>query len=438
MLTRERDDRGAVAIIVAVTATILFITAALVVDLGLARDTKRQSQNTADASALAAANALYPDSGTCTLDPSPAISPCYQDAVAAAKSYAQVNFGVTDAQWSACTDGSAYYVPAGSTSCVSFTDDTLTDTVSAQPNKVRVVVPTREVETGLGNLAGVQSIDVATGARAALDPGQARSCGLCILGTDTNYLGNGDVTVTGGSVHSNGTIDTGPNGHLTATPLPNNITISGTCPGNCSPVPETGVPTIEDPYKDVLTFPLTYSPTTVKTSPCTQGPGVYGALELPNSSCTLAPGTYVLTGKWTMKNNTVLKGNGVTLYGTCGTTAVRQVCTSGQTGGGLDTKNGETQLVAPTTGTYAGFVVIYDPLNKAGLNLQGNGASYVTGAVYAASALLEFPGNSTFTVTNGPLIVGGLYGNGNTGGVDLTSLNSAAIPSDPDGVRLDQ
>ena len=55
-----RDEQGAIAILVAMTSVVLFIIAAMVVDLGLARDTRRQSQNAADASALAAANALYP------------------------------------------------------------------------------------------------------------------------------------------------------------------------------------------------------------------------------------------------------------------------------------------------------------------------------------------------------------------------------------------
>ena len=40
---RSRDEQGAVAILVAVIAVALFVVAAMVVDLGLARDTKRQS-----------------------------------------------------------------------------------------------------------------------------------------------------------------------------------------------------------------------------------------------------------------------------------------------------------------------------------------------------------------------------------------------------------
>ena len=179
---------------------------------------------------------------------------------------------------------------------------------------------------------------------------------------------------------------------------------------------------------------------TVKTDPCTQGPGIYAGLELPATTCNLAPGLYTLTGMWTMKNGTVLKGTGgVTLYGTCGTPATPTLCTAGQAGGGLDTKNGETQIVAPTAPSpTAGYGIIYDRYNTAGVNIQGNGNSYVTGTIYAASATLEFPGNACVTVTNGPVIVGSLYGNGNHGCVSLLEAHGAALPSPPQGVSLDQ
>ena len=62
----------------------------------------------------------------------------------------------------------------------------------------------------------------------------------------------------------------------------------------------------------------------------------------------------------------------------------------------------------------------------------------MTGAVYAPKALLEFPGNSCVSVTNGPIIVDQLYGNGNTGCVNLISSVGATIPAPPSGASLDQ
>ena len=82
--------------------------------------------------------------------------------------------------------------------------------------------------------------------------------------------------------------------------------------------------------------------------------------------------------------------------------------------------------------------MVYDRGNTSPLNLQGNGNSWITGAVYAAMAQLEFTGTSYFTVTNGPVIVGSLYGNGNNGGINLVSLNAANIPVPPGEVSLDK
>jgi hypothetical protein len=422
-------------------AVVLLVMAALVVDLGLARDTRRQSQNAADASSLAAANVLYPTSGACLTGTAPSVPPCFQDAVNAAMSYAQANFQVSAANWASCTDSDHYYVAPSSSPCISFTDDTLATTKPDQPTKVRVVVPVRTVQTAFGFLAGTTEIQVSSSARTALTPGSARSCGLCLLGNGVSGLGNGDVTVIGGSVHSNGTIDSGPNGHMTATPSPNTISVSGTCPGNCSPHAMEGVAPIDDPYLNTVALPPASEMVGLqaKTNPCIQGPGIYGAVSLPNSVCNLTPGLYVLTGTWGMGNNTLLKGiSGVTLYATCGTNAAPTVCTSGQTGGRLDTKNGDTQIVAPTTGVLKGMAIIYDRQNMAALNIQGNGNSYVTGAIYAPKALLEFPGTTCVTVTNGPIIVQSLYGNGNTGCVDLQSVLGANIPAPPAGASLDR
>jgi len=435
---KKRDEQGLIAVMVALCAVILLLIVGVVVDLGLARDTRRQSQNAADASSLAGANVLYPVSGSCTSDPAPAVPPCFVDAVNAAKTYAQTNFQVAPAAWSACADAGHFYYPPGQSPCISFTDATLSAGKPLQPTKVRVVVPVHSVTTGFGALAGVDSVPVSSLARATLQPGTARSCGLCLLGPGISALGNGDVTVNGGSVHSNGSIDSGPNGHMTASPATNTISTVGTCTGNCSPVAQTGVQSIADPYGAILNLPPSLAGLTAKTEPCSQGPGIYATLELPNSACTLSPGLYVLTGAWTMKNNTLLHGTGVTLYGTCGTTAAPSVCTTGQSGGALDTKNGNSQLVAPTSGATMGYAIIYDRQNLAGLNIQGNGNSYVTGIIYAPKALLEFPGTSCVTVTNGPIIVGQMYGNGNTGCVNLMNSVGAALPTPPKGASLDQ
>lgn len=436
---RSRDERGAVAILAGVTFSILFLVAALVVDLGLARDVRRQSQNATDASALAAGNSLYPAT-SCTT-PVGSLPPCFSDAVATAKSYAAVNFETVESDWDACTDPgrpSGYYIHSGSSACISFDSAT-------NPTKVRIRLPVRDVKTGFGALAGVDSIAISSVARSSLLPGEARGCGLCVVAPDPSDLGNGDVSVSGGSIHVNGSVSTGPNGAMTASPVGSTISVVGSASGNFNP-PRIGPPTagtVADPLASTLGLPPDMAGLSTKTAPCatgaTGGPGIYGALTLPNSSCTLTPGLYVLTGIWDMRNNTSLNGAGVTIYGTCGSSTTPRVCNSpGEVGGGLDVKNGLADLVAPLTGPLAGYVVIYDRQNKAALTLQGNGDTDFVGTIYAPQALLSFPGNSCVNVVNGPVIVGSLYGNGNRGCVNLSEVNSAALPSTPGAVNLDQ
>src|SRR5690348_15315804 len=116
---RSSEERGAVTVIVAILMVVLVLCAAVVIDLGNARDSRRQSQNAADASALAAANVLYPPNDVC----SSGSSPCIADAVTAAKSYAEKNYGTSAADWMACSAPAAVqltYTPSGESTCISF------------------------------------------------------------------------------------------------------------------------------------------------------------------------------------------------------------------------------------------------------------------------------------------------------------------------------
>ncbi|MEO5710506.1 MAG: Tad domain-containing protein [Nocardioidaceae bacterium] len=475
---QSRGERGVVSVIVAVSFLALCIVAAQVIDLGVARDTRRTSQNAVDSASLAGANQLYPKSGTCTAPTTETTPPCFTNAIAAVKAYTNANLSTSATQWASCVDPDkdvGGYTVTGETPCITFYGQnapyTASDSTTA-PYKVRVRVPKKTFSTGLGKVAGVPSLSVTSHARATLKPGTGRSCGLCVIGTDLNDLGNGDVTVSGGSVHLNGSAGIGPNGHLTATPAGTAITTTGTCTSGCSPA-AVHADLIADPLLNTLNLPPTHNYTSVKANPCTQGPGIYAAFGFPSGNCTLTAGLYVVTGNWQLGNNSLVNGNGVTLYFTCATTGgMPRVCGNGPTnpspnapiaevGASFDAKNGDVATIATqgsnpavgpgfvapvaptppaTTVSYGmpGYVMIYDRYNKAPLTLQGNGNTFYTGAVYAPRSLLTFPGTSYINVTNGPIIVGALYGNGNTGGINLTSVNGAFIPTPPDGVSLDQ
>ena len=151
-----RDERGAVAVVMALLLTVFVIMVALVIDLGIARDTRRQSQNAADASALAAANTLYPFAAC----PTGGAKPCIADAVAAVKSYALTNFDVSAAAWGSCTATMpSGYVAMGGTTCIAFNSAT-------NPTKVWVKVPTKNVDTAFAGIIGRSQIAVGSQAEA--------------------------------------------------------------------------------------------------------------------------------------------------------------------------------------------------------------------------------------------------------------------------------
>ncbi len=394
----QRSERGAVAVLVALAFTVFVILVALVIDIGLARDTRRVSQNAADASALAAANTLYPTSAC----PTGGAKPCVSDAVAAVKSYASLNFAVTNAEWTACTATMpSGYVAMGGTSCIAF------DSATA-PKKVWVRIPTRNVKTNFAGIIGKSN--VAVGSQAEAELGLDVKCSLCFLGPVD--AGNADFSVSGGAIAVNGNVTAGPNSYWTSTSNGVVGTVNG---GVFTPTP-TPISSFTDPMAG-LALPLSVAGHTVKTNPCTQGPGIYNvAFEFPNNnSCTLAAGLYVVNATWGMKNNTDVNAMaGVTLF----------VPKPGY----LDFKNGLIRLTAPTTGAFKDLAIVYGRDNTNDVSLQGNGSTTITGTVYAPASLLDFNGNSCFGFSGGPVVVSGVNkANGNKACVEMANAKDLTV-----------
>jgi Flp pilus assembly protein TadG len=428
----RREDRGAVAIMVAVLASVLFVIAALVVDLGLGRDTKRQSQNAADASALAAGNVLYETDATCSL------APCFDRSVAEAKEYAQTNFGVDPTAWGSCTDSTPLaYIPASETgTCISFDQ-------SVKPTQVRVVVPTRSVDTGLGVVAGVETIDISTVARATINPEPVLPCGLCVLGSGTTHnLQNGDAFVDNGNAHFNGNVNVSANGLVVAD---GDITVEGTASGpnsNYTPDPTEGVSPIEDPLGYIPLPPAAMASLVARTNPCTQGPGIYTSQDLRNATCTLSPGLYVIrSGVWDLAGNssTVLRGSGVTLYFTCSDGSLPRACNPGEAGATMDfSGNGRIEIDAPTSGPLAGLAIVYDRNNTSTLRFTGNGSGGMSGAVYAPSAKLLVNGNGCGNAYESVVVVQELEFNGNPACLRVDYDEDYNPSAEPGELHLDQ
>lgn len=428
---RARDEAGAIAVLVALTSVVLFLIAALVVDLGLARDTRRQSQNAADASALAAINVLYP-TGTCA-PPAAGPPPCVADAVAAAKEYAEQNFQVTASDWtSKCPAApTGYHVFPGAPTCISFDD-------LAEPTRVWVVMPTRDVQTGFGVLADVSEVRVASAARAVIETGGRADCGLCLLGGGTHYIQNGDIAVAGTSVQTNGNLGTQQNnGEIVVTA--GTVKVEGTATGNISPAAQTGSGTLLDPLAGLaLPGPANAyfgTPTGLKTNICTQGPGFYRDPSVANN-CVLSPGLYVITGTMHLSGQKPINArSGVTLYFTCGSSPAPTPCAEGGEDGGTMTYTGQATLSIhpPATGPTKGLSIVSDRNNTSDIELKGNGADSVIGTIYAASGTLGFRGNGAGSMDS-LVVVNDVDFRGNPSTMSLVygeTTNVELPPSDP-------
>ncbi|WP_158296525.1 DUF7305 domain-containing protein [Nocardioides albidus] len=424
---RRPDQRGAVAVLAALLGVVLVLAAGLVLDLGMAWHTRGDSQNAADASALAAGNVMYDAAG----------APQVTAAVAAAKDYAAANFGVTAADWSGCTDpGHLAYTP-DSSPCVSFDSAT-------RPTRVRVRMPSRRVATAFASLAGVDRFTIATSARATINPGGSLDCALCVLGSGTTHdLQNGDATIHGGNIHFNGSVEISSNG-LVATD--GKITVEGTASGamaNYTPNPLTGYPAIQDPLA-TLALPPDMSGLIRRTpvDSCPPGPGIYSGINMRGKVCTLPAGLYVVTdGIWDLAGNdvTVLQGTGVTLYLTCSSYGAPRACVPGEQGATLDASgNGTLAITAPTTGPLAGLAIVYDRNSASTLRLTGNGGAGFTGTIYAKSGTLEMNGNGCASMFHAAIVVKDLTMAGNPSCLEASYVPDQNWKPAPSDLRLDQ
>lgn len=176
-MNSEERDHGAVAVIVAICATLLLLISAFAVDFGTAYAQKRALSTGADAAALAAARQIEAD--TAATATCPTIAAAY--AVGTAKYNALrsglVNGYVSDNDRVGTTTGyikdAALRPGAGGLSV---------ECVSNLGLVVRVQTD-QQIATVLGGLAGADDVDVTQYARAAMGPAKAvtglRPYGMC-------------------------------------------------------------------------------------------------------------------------------------------------------------------------------------------------------------------------------------------------------------------
>ena len=404
---RSLSERGAVAVLTAILSLVMLSMAALVVDLGHARDVRSQLQTAADAAALAGMNAMYA-SGTGTPD--------LTAGVAAAKQYASYDAGVTAAQWSSCADATrpSGYV-AQTTACISV------DSASA-PRTLRVRIPASTVSTLFGGVVGRKTVTVSAVAEAGVQTRTsttAGDCGLCVLGggSTSSIPGSAKVTVNSG-VTFNGNLQMQTTSLLTATAT---VHIGGSIYGlpsdaakaqTVKPSYQEHAAATTDPFASYV-FPTATGATNNyygDGNGCTLAPGTYGGINLYQGKCTLQAGLYVITGGINMSGSSqLIATSGVTLYlqGSAGLN---------MSGSAL------VDIVAPTSGSTKGFAILADRTNTNGLNISMGTGSTISGTIYAPAAKLNMSGTSTGT-WDSLIVVNELY---ISEAVNLTINNTAS------------
>jgi Flp pilus assembly protein TadG len=406
---RPDDDRGAIALLVAAMLVVFLGLAALVVDLGLARDQSRVAQNAADAGALAAATCMASLTSGCNNTTA---------ATAKAQSYVTAN------GWDGATTGVTF--------------DLAAQTVS-------VALPARNGTTIFAGAIG-QAAPASARAATATWNGASSGCSLCVL-NDMTLSANADLSMDAGDLLVNGNLALGPNarvvdtggrlfvnGNVTGSNLSRTLLQDVTGVLAPTAVPRAGsitAPVV--PVSGVLGQPVAPSP----AGACTAG--TYASV----GNCTsMAAGVYVLTGLSSFAGTGTVQATGVTFVLTCSSVTAgvsrSSACSPGQSGGSIEVRGQVTVNVSVASppavvGICFGLAIVSDPNNTGGLLVNGTGTGNagrlnVTGSVYLRSGTLTYGGGPDLTV-NGNVIVGNYVGNGNPGLLHAVGCGNGAGPA---------
>lgn len=434
------DQRGVVAIIVALAATVLFGFAALGVETGLWYAIKRQSQSAADAAALSGAYEL-------------AAGQTYSDICAQAQHDAAAN-GFTFSNSYACptsTPSPACTSASSGKMCLNQLAAGASDDGSVE------VYLARQQNTFLADLFR-PSVTIGTHAVATVTtPGYACDLALGKTGTDITVQGSATVNLSGCGMAANSNSTSsisfggGNNDILDASwfQTVGNYS-SGGNPAINVPTRLTDAAAVTDPYScnppaigcaGKITFSWPVAPVN-SSSPCyadsatptTLQPGLYGKssgsnkcsdgsgnshppMTFTSGTTTLCPGVYYLDGEDNKGGAFYLNGGTVTMgtagSGGCPANGINGVTIiassqSGTKGGGLQIKSGSVTLSAPTSspvsGIPSGLLFYQDPAHadtsKSGNGLTGdstitaNSTTPLKGVVYTPATNVTFTGNN--------------------------------------------
>jgi Flp pilus assembly protein TadG len=431
---RLRAERGAVELIVAFALVALLGFAALIVDVGNAKQTRRNLQTAADSGSLAGVPEL----------------PSVASAKATAAGYVVNSMNQRPLTSIGCPSGrtsdpavpnatntTCYRSNAGAivyvTTPYTFIPPPGDGVTSPDPHQTINVTICQTLQTTFARVLGIDTTHPCNSGTAAISPSTG-NCVICVMGTTAaacTFKAKGSATLSVSGVPP------GPIAVRSPDPggvcggdadvkvnSPGGFTWTG-CVSPCTPAgqwtpPISPGPTFDDPLKNVP-VPSVAGPIKTCADGATCNPGVYSTITAQQSTTTLNPGVYVVTGSINMKQNGTLLGNGVMIYFAC--SKYPTPCKStGEAGAGFLGNGGNVgtplnPLAAPTSGTYSGLLIFADRNNTADLlggNGNGNGnINYnLRGTIYGLNASMNLGGLDGQTLDS-RIVIGSLTLQGN-------------------------
>jgi Flp pilus assembly protein TadG len=371
-----KDEKGQASLLLAVCMVAVVGIVGLAVDVGHLRYAKRQLQTLADSAALAGAAELSHCGGNANCD-----------AMQTAAQQAVTENGVTPATFLTQCSGSVsgLTLELNNGPCALDTSDPN----NGDASYVEAIV-TQSEPMYFARILGLNAMTVSARAEAKL--GNSPYCVIALGSAGLTFQSNGGgITASCGlMVDSDSTTAFQANGaNVSATQISVNggDQING---GTVSPTPVTGAPPMSDPL-DYLSPPTSsgclYSSTvSVSTGTRTLSAGTYcGGIQLNGGSISLNPGTYILDGIGLQMNSGSISGTGVTLY-----IAQGQAQFNGAN---------SVDLVAPTSGTYAGILFYQNPTDASTAQINGGANAAFQGSLYFPDASIQLNGSNTAAYT---------------------------------------
>lgn len=374
-MKRYRNDAGQALLLMALSMIVLCGFAGIGVDMGYMRYMQRRMQAATDSAALAGA--------------------------------AELNYGdvTSAAQADAATNG---FTNGVNGTTVTVNNPPLSGPNQGNPNYVEVLVAQSQ-PTFFMKLLGVNSEMVST--RAVAYSGVSGACIYALNPTESSAFvveGNSDLSAQCGildnSNNSTAALVQNGSGCLSGKYIGvvGQFKDDSSCPP--APAPVTGIAGFSDPLaflQPPTVGPCNYQSVSITGGTPTLYPGVYcGGINISGGSTdvTFSPGTYIINGGgMNISGGANVQGDGVTFYITGTSSSFKGVSITGGT---------NSELIAPSSGTYNGILFFQDrsissTSSSADSNIAGGSGTAVQGTLYFPTTNLTYSGssvNSEYTI----------------------------------------